>query len=61
MKKIILLVALIAVGCYFAGRMLKSGGESDDGTQAYSEPTDIGDAAEVESPAEDAVTSEVAG
>ncbi len=66
MKKIILLVALIAVGCFVASKLLKSDDDtSDEGTESYSETTDVEGTTEangqfeVESPATDEVASEV--
>ena len=68
MKRTILLVALIAVAVFLAKRMLKGdGGSVETETQMHDELTDAEDApdadggVDIESPAEDATVSEVAG
>ena len=67
MKKIILLVALIAVGCFVASRLLKSDEGAVESAETLPEMTTAEDAsegdgqAEVESSAEDSIVSEVAG
>ncbi len=71
MKKIILLVALIAVGCFVASRLLKGDGGSVETEETLGESTNAEDASEgdaseadgqadIESPAEDAIASEAA-
>ena len=67
MKKIFVLVALIALGCFVASRLLKSDDDtSSEGTESYSESTDVESTPEangqfeVESPATDEVASEIA-
>ena len=66
MKKIFLLVALIAVGCFVASKLLKSDDDtSDEGTESYSGTSDVESTSEAngqfeaESPATDEVGSEV--
>jgi len=67
MKKILLLVALIAVGCFVASRLLKGDGGSVETEETLHETTSDADVsegdgqAELESAAEDSVASEVAG
>ena len=67
MKKIVLLVALIAIGCFVASRLLKGDGGSVETEETDSEMTSVEDAAtgdgqsEIESPAKDAAVSEAAG
>ncbi len=66
MKKIILLVALIAVGCFVASRLLKGNGGSVESEETLHETTNAEDASagngqlDIESPASDAVASEAA-
>ncbi len=71
MKKVILLVALIAVGCFVASRLLKGDGGSVETAETLDEMTNAEDApaaeasegdgqADIESPAKDAIASETA-
>jgi len=67
MKKIFLLVALIAVGCFVASRLLKGDGGSVETAETLHEMTNAEDVsagdgkADIESPAKDAATSDAAG
>ncbi len=71
MKKIFLLVVLIAVGCFVASRLLKEDGGSVETEETVDEMTNTEDASEgdasegdgqadIESPAKDAIASETA-
>ena len=65
MKKIILLVALIAVGCFVASRLLKGDGGSVETAETLDETSNAedasaGDASEGDGQAESAATDEVA-
>jgi len=67
MKKVILLVALIAVGCFVASRLLSGDEDTDESAETLHETTTAAAASEgegqseVESPAKDAAASEAAG
>ena len=67
MKRILLLVALIAVGCFVASRLLKGDGDSVENAETLHEMTTAEDASagngrsDIESPAKDEVASEATG